>query len=123
MKIVLLLLIVCAIGFLNGGLYDDDYYMCGLSESPLSLRNKITISNRTWPNGVVPLVFWEGYTEAQKNRIIELLNGTFFDLCVRIQERTTEEDYVFVMGNNTGCYSSIGRVGGRQMISLTTKVY
>jgi hypothetical protein len=39
--------------------------------------------------------------------------------CVTFRERTTEEDYVYIARGGTGCYSSsVGKVGGRQILSL-----
>jgi len=37
--------------------------------------------------------------------------------CIRFTPRTNERDYVYVTSGN-GCYSNVGKAGGRQVISL-----
>ena len=38
--------------------------------------------------------------------------------CVKLVERTTEADYIGITGNDTGCWSYVGRLGGRQELNL-----
>lgn len=38
--------------------------------------------------------------------------------CVKYVPRSGESDYVQFQNANSGCYSSVGRVGGRQTINL-----
>lgn len=35
--------------------------------------------------------------------------------CVRFKPRTYERDYVTFTSDNTGCWSSVGRIGGKQV--------
>lgn len=35
--------------------------------------------------------------------------------CVRFRPRTYERDYVVFTSEQTGCWSSVGRIGGRQV--------
>jgi len=37
---------------------------------------------------------------------------------VRFKPRTTEKDYISIESANSGCWSKIGRVGGRQEVNL-----
>lgn len=39
--------------------------------------------------------------------------------CVKFVQRTTEVDYVEVIGTNSGCWSYVGRLGGMQQLNLT----
>lgn len=38
--------------------------------------------------------------------------------CVRFKARTYERDYIVFTNQPTGCWSSVGRIGGRQVSSL-----
>lgn len=38
--------------------------------------------------------------------------------CIRFKPRYGEKDYLAFVSKNTGCWSSVGRVGGRQEINL-----
>ncbi|VDO20100.1 unnamed protein product [Haemonchus placei] len=89
-------------------------------------RNAAIIGKKfRWPNAVIPYEFkdsdsnnitvnaaadwkkliWRGMKEWQK------------ETCIRFVERTNETDYaVFFKG--AGCYSNVGRTGGRQYISI-----
>lgn len=35
--------------------------------------------------------------------------------CIRFKPRTNEQDYISIVSGNTGCWSSVGRIGGRQV--------
>jgi len=41
--------------------------------------------------------------------------------CIRFVERTTEEDFVEVI-NGDGCWSWLGRIGGRQELSISRSI-
>ncbi|XP_069824180.1 astacin-like metalloendopeptidase [Dendropsophus ebraccatus] len=80
--------------------------------------------NCFWPkseDGVVrvPYSLAPDYSDANKVLIISALE-TFMTLtCVRFMERTTEKDYLQI-SSGSGCWSSVGKVGGAQTISLMT---
>lgn len=38
--------------------------------------------------------------------------------CIRFKARTYERDYISIVSGNTGCWSSVGRIGGRQEVNL-----
>ncbi|XP_056383708.1 astacin-like metalloendopeptidase isoform X2 [Hyla sarda] len=77
-----------------------------------------------WPkskDGVVrvPYSLASDYSEDNKNLITAALE-TFTTLtCVHFMERTTEKDYLSIY-SGSGCWSTIGKVGGAQSLSLMT---
>lgn len=38
--------------------------------------------------------------------------------CIRFKARSSERDYISIVSGNTGCWSSVGRIGGRQEVNL-----
>lgn len=40
--------------------------------------------------------------------------------CIRFKPRTNEQDYIVLKNGNTGCWSSVGRIGGRQEVNFQT---
>lgn len=38
--------------------------------------------------------------------------------CIRFQPRGSERDYISIVNGNSGCWSSVGRIGGKQ-VSMT----
>ncbi|KAK3528126.1 hypothetical protein QTP86_023852, partial [Hemibagrus guttatus] len=75
-----------------------------------------------WPSGRdgkinVPYVISRQYAFSER-RVIELALDSFQNsTCVQFVPRTDEEDYIHVLSDQ-GCYSSVGRRGGRQVLSL-----
>lgn len=38
--------------------------------------------------------------------------------CIRFVPRSNQQDYISIVSGNTGCWSSVGRIGGRQEVNL-----
>lgn len=52
-------------------------------------------------------------------RIEEAINDYHMNTCIRFMPRTgRERDYVSIVDSKSGCWSSVGRVGGMQEINL-----
>ncbi|VDL76067.1 unnamed protein product [Nippostrongylus brasiliensis] len=69
-----------------------------------------------WPNAVIPYEFKDNNTEWKKT-IWRGMQKWQKDTCIRFIQRSTEKDYaIFFRG--AGCYSNVGRTGGRQYISI-----
>ncbi|XP_028402334.1 zinc metalloproteinase nas-15-like [Dendronephthya gigantea] len=92
-------------------------------------RTRKARRNRLWPNGVVPYVF----SSSVKNPVLNLvglkgptenaIRGAMKEweekTCIRFVPRTNQASYVeFIDGGFGKCYSHVGRVGGKQSISL-----
>lgn len=60
------------------------------------------------------------YTDtAQRNLIHEAMNDYHKYTCVKFKPYTGEEsDYIRITAGNTGCWSSVGRIGGKQDVNL-----
>lgn len=56
---------------------------------------------------------------AFRTRFMNSLNHIVGRTCIRFKKRTTEKDYIRVFQGN-GCSSYVGRIGGRQELSLGT---
>jgi len=83
------------------------------------LRKASTIS-ATWANALVPYSFASGQlTSSAQKVILGAMEYISSKTCVRFKERTTEADYVDFI-KDSGCYSYVGRVGGKQPISIGT---
>jgi len=71
---------------------------------------------RKWENGVVPYVYGSVGAKA-----INAIEAAFRDYraktCLRFVKRTNQRDYI-IFNAKGGCYSHIGRQGGRQEVSI-----
>uniref|UniRef100_A0A0K0F2K0 Metalloendopeptidase n=1 Tax=Strongyloides venezuelensis TaxID=75913 RepID=A0A0K0F2K0_STRVS len=78
-----------------------------------SLKNKQLI----WPNGVVPYVLDEAFTPSEVSELLKSFSTYKQLTCIRFIERTNQKDYLNII-KGYGCYSQVGRTGGKQELSL-----
>uniref|UniRef100_A0A182P9B2 Metalloendopeptidase n=1 Tax=Anopheles epiroticus TaxID=199890 RepID=A0A182P9B2_9DIPT len=72
-----------------------------------------------WPNNIVPYTIdTTAFTISQQNSILSAIQQIELVSCVRFKPRTTEQDYVRVLGGYSGCWASLGRRGGAQTVNL-----
>ncbi|EAA02584.5 AGAP012881-PA, partial [Anopheles gambiae str. PEST] len=72
-----------------------------------------------WPNNIVPyMIDTTAFSKYQQNSILSAIQQIELVSCVRFKPRTTEADYVKVMGGYSGCWASLGRRGGAQTVNL-----
>ena len=86
--------------------------------NPLDGRNKLSAvssKERLWPGGIVPYVLDPELTNPHVADAIQHWNE---NTVIRLVERTNQPNWVrFVPANN--CSSSVGMVGGEQIVNLT----
>ncbi|XP_038556737.1 high choriolytic enzyme 1-like [Micropterus salmoides] len=66
---------------------------------------------------MVPYTVSSDFTSSEKQLINSSLNGFQAKTCIRFVPRQNEADYISIE-NQAGCFSSVGRVGGAQVLSL-----
>ncbi|OQV25888.1 Speract receptor [Hypsibius exemplaris] len=93
---LLLLLLLCAVGSLSG--------------------QRARIPQR-WENDIVPFKISEKFTPAELKSILEILPVFDEKTCVRFKPYKGETSYLQI-SLGTQCQSSIGRVGGAQLLTL-----
>ena len=54
---------------------------------------------------------------AQRSLILTAMDNYHQNTCIRFVERTDQYDYIHISKEN-GCYSFVGRTGGKQLVSL-----
>ncbi|EDS31597.1 metalloproteinase [Culex quinquefasciatus] len=90
-------------------------------------RNGMADVSTRWPGGQVPFVI-NGNFQAKDMQLIEdAFNEYHSKTCVRFKPRMGEKDYISIESSQSGCWSSVGRIGGKQEVNLqmpgcTTKV-
>lgn len=84
----------------------------------VTTKNGLTTQSSRWPNAVVPYEI-RGNFNAQDMAIIEHAIAEYHRrTCIRFVRRTSEQDYISIVSGNSGCWSSVGRVGGKQEVNL-----
>ncbi|KAI1299973.1 Astacin-like metalloprotease toxin 1 [Halotydeus destructor] len=84
-------------------------------------RNAMSYDDWLWPKGIIPIEI-DAKLESYRPLIVDALNHYHQHTCLRFKQRTFEVDYVRFIYDE-GCYSSIGRIGGQQTISLAEGCY
>jgi hypothetical protein len=81
-------------------------------------RNGLVKTSSRWPNGVVPYVISSSISSTDRATILRAMEIYKRDTCIRFVPRSSEADYISIESSNTGCWSSVGRVGKRQIVNL-----
>ncbi|XP_059209597.1 high choriolytic enzyme 1-like [Centropristis striata] len=106
-----------AIGSRARGLIHDDIL-------PNYKRNAVPCTARgcKWPKDgryvKIPITISSRYTGAERNFIIRSLVTFYRSTCIRFYWRQSWQSSYIHFFSGKGCYSSLGRQGGQQMISL-----
>jgi hypothetical protein len=84
-------------------------------------RNGIALTTYRWKNGQIPYVIKGPYTQSEKNQILKAFDEYHRVSCIRFIPKTdSHTDYISIQNGKTGCWSSVGRVGGKQVVNLQT---
>ena len=75
-----------------------------------------TLKTATWPGCVIPYAINPNLPN--KKRVADAIDHWTSRSGVRFVERTNQKDYIVFEDDGKGCYSYIGRRGGRQTLSL-----
>uniref|UniRef100_A0A1I8Q5F0 Metalloendopeptidase n=1 Tax=Stomoxys calcitrans TaxID=35570 RepID=A0A1I8Q5F0_STOCA len=82
------------------------------------MKNGLTTQSSRWPQGIVPFEI-RGNFNAKDMAVIEHAIDEYHSrTCIRFVPRTSETDYISIVSGNSGCWSSVGRVGGKQEVNL-----
>lgn len=108
-------------------------------------RNGLVKQSSRWQNGIVPYVFSglskyykktfgnsfnQGFNstgDSDRRIIMKAIDEYHSKTCIKFVPRSNEKDFLSFESTNTGCWSSVGRIGKRQAINLqspgcTTKI-
>lgn len=91
-------------------------------------RNGLVGQSYRWPNAVIPYEITGSFDSRSMNLIQNAMGVYHKQTCIKFQRRTAKDrDYITIQNSQSGCWSSIGRVGGPQQLNLqspacTTKV-
>ncbi|KAJ8021459.1 Zinc metalloproteinase nas-15 [Holothuria leucospilota] len=81
--------------------------------SPNAVRNR----NVRWPGGVVPYFIDRSFDSGARQRILAAIERYHQTTCIRFVPWNGQRDYVHIVPRQ-GCFSAVGRRGGRQELSV-----
>ncbi|XP_017872646.1 PREDICTED: low choriolytic enzyme-like [Drosophila arizonae] len=85
---------------------------------PINTLNGSPNRSRRWPKGVVPFVIERGFSKKELSFIKAAMNEYRRHTCIRFVPRKGQKDYISIGSSHTGCWSSLGRRGGKQVLNL-----
>jgi hypothetical protein len=78
---------------------------------------KNTLLEKTWDRGLVPYVLSEHFRLWEREVVRRAMDDIECRTCVQFVERSVESSFVHILPG-AGCFSSVGRQGGVQVVSL-----
>ncbi|XP_063698166.1 seminal metalloprotease 1-like [Culicoides brevitarsis] len=102
------------------GQFEGDIVLTQDQVADLLSRNGLVRESKRWINNTVPyLIRSSDFTWEQQNYIRKGLDQLELLTCLKFKEWNGEYDYLHVTGENTGCWSYVGRLNiGMQQINL-----
>lgn len=104
-------------------IYEGDIFLDRSTQSLLQslrrrpVRSAISSPNKKWSSNVIPYTF--GGVSSRVREAVELaIRDIEEHTCIRFVTRKNEEDYIYIVSRGKYCWSSIGRSGGKQRLSL-----
>lgn len=91
-------------------------------------RNGMVAESYRWRDAIVPFEITGSFDARTMDLIEKAITAYHENTCIKFTPRShTDLDYVSIQSTSTGCWSSVGRTGGRQIVNLqspgcTTKV-
>ncbi|XP_034486696.1 low choriolytic enzyme-like [Drosophila innubila] len=78
-----------------------------------------TVSHR-WSQAIVPYEIKSRFEELELSTLLAAMEEFHDHTCIRFVPRVYELDYISIGNDRSGCWSAVGRRGGRQPVNLQT---
>lgn len=86
-----------------------------------SLRNGLITPGLLWEDGIIPYEIKGHFSYNEKQTIFKAMEQYHSYTCIRFRRKLSNDtDYISIVSGNSGCWSSIGRIGGGQEVNLQT---
>ncbi|CAL4063808.1 unnamed protein product [Meganyctiphanes norvegica] len=102
----------------NSGQYEGDIMLTENQKVQMT-KSRSAISNTAnlWVNGVIPYTISSVFNRDERQVIARAMAEYAAKTCIRFVARTSHKDYIHIK-SDSGCFSYIGSIGGRQDVSL-----
>ncbi|XP_059472510.1 uncharacterized protein LOC132194928 [Neocloeon triangulifer] len=82
-------------------------------------RNGIISTSYRWPNAEIYYSIQGTFDANQLNLIQQAINAYHANTCIRFKPYNgTQRDHLIIKSDNTGCWATVGRIGGAQYVNL-----
>lgn len=83
-----------------------------------SARNGMVAQSYRWPNAEIPFEIVGSFDARSMDLIEKAMIAYHKNTCIRFKRRGMERDYISIQNSQSGCWSSVGRIGGSQVVNL-----
>uniref|UniRef100_A0A914BVX0 Metalloendopeptidase n=1 Tax=Acrobeloides nanus TaxID=290746 RepID=A0A914BVX0_9BILA len=87
------------------------------STEPSVMMNALKNKQLTWSNAVIPYILDDAFSQGEVRALERAFSSYKKRTCIRFRPRDEEYDYLYIT-KGYGCYSQVGRTGGKQELSL-----
>ncbi|KHJ89559.1 astacin [Oesophagostomum dentatum] len=95
----------------------SDLIMTGCTQNAFVFFNALKNKQLRWKNGIIPYEMDPAFSDYERKLLEQGFSSYHKNTCVRFQPRKGEHDFLTIT-KGFGCYSQVGRTGGKQEISL-----
>ncbi|KAK9874257.1 hypothetical protein WA026_002611 [Henosepilachna vigintioctopunctata] len=89
--------------------------------TPRMAKNGLSDKDMLWKNGIIPYEISGHFTTADVDLIKRAMGVYHKYTCIRfVPRKSSDKDYISIQSGYTGCWSSVGRMTGRQEVNLQT---
>lgn len=82
-------------------------------------RNGMIKQSLRWPDGRIPYVISDKFNRRDVRRIKKAIEQYHIYTCIKLEPKEEDdEDYIEFTNERTGCWSSVGKIGGRQEVNI-----
>ncbi|KAI4454784.1 discoidin cub egf laminin and zinc metalloprotease domain containing [Holotrichia oblita] len=86
---------------------------------PAKGRNGLLDFSSKWDGGMVPYVIVGPYNSEEQEVIHNAIKQYHDNTCIRFRRKQPDDhDYIKIVNTRTGCWSSVGKIGGPQEVNL-----
>lgn len=84
-------------------------------------RNGMVAESYRWTDGIIPFEITGSFNAFAMDLIEKAINAYHENTCIKfVPRRSSDRDYISIQSDTSGCWSSVGRIGSRQMVNLQT---
>ncbi|XP_055853589.1 zinc metalloproteinase nas-4 isoform X2 [Episyrphus balteatus] len=81
-------------------------------------RNGLRAATSRWPNGIIPFEIRGNFNAREMALIEQAITEFHSKTCIKFVPRMAQTDYISIVSGSSGCWSSVGRIGGKQEVNL-----
>ncbi|CAO1412000.1 unnamed protein product [Diamesa serratosioi] len=82
-------------------------------------RNGMKTESLRWRGGVIPFVIRGSFNAREMDLLERAINEYHRKTCIKfVRRQSNDYDYISIENAGSGCWSSVGRTGGKQVVNL-----